>query len=141
MAGSLAVVMTQELILVVMLSTGQNSTDSVRSCGWLPLVSIRMRVKVKGRLKEIKRKEFKSDCLLGILILLILLHFIFQFLFVFVLYISDFFLFSKHFYSFWYFIYYIFLKIFIYKSSFVGPLMLFLRLYLVPVSGLSADLS
>ena len=25
-----------------------------------------MRVKVRGRLKEMKRKEFKSDCLLGI---------------------------------------------------------------------------
>ena len=89
----MAVVMTQELTLVVMLSTGGNSTDSARSCGWLPQMSIRMRVKVKGRLKEMKRKEFKSDCLLGILILLILLHHIFQFfLFAFVLYLSVFFL-------------------------------------------------
>ena len=86
----MAVVMTQELTLVVMLSTGWNSTDSVRSCYWLPLMSIRMSVKAKGRLKEMKRKEFKSDCLLGILILFILLHYIFQF--VFVLYLSDFFL-------------------------------------------------
>ena len=70
----MAVVMTQELTLVVMLPTGCNSADSARSCGWLPLMSIRMKVKVRGRLKEMKRKEFKSDCLLGIFILLILLH-------------------------------------------------------------------
>ena len=55
---SVVVLMTQELTLVVMLSIGWSSTDSVRSCGWLPLMSIRMRVKVKGRLKEMKRKMF-----------------------------------------------------------------------------------
>ena len=37
---SMAVVMTEELTLVVMLSTGQNSTDSVRSYDWLPLISM-----------------------------------------------------------------------------------------------------
>ena len=80
----MALVMAQELTLVVILSTGWNSNDPARSCGLLPLMSIRMRVKVKGRLREMKRKEFKSDCLLGILIPLFLLHYIFQFLFVFV---------------------------------------------------------
>ena len=59
----MSVVMTQELTLVVMFSTGWNSTDTARSCDWLPLMGIRMRVKVRGRLKEMKRKDFKSDCL------------------------------------------------------------------------------
>ena len=106
----MAVVMTQEQTLVVMLSTGWNSTDSVTSCGRLPLMSISMRVKVKGRLKEMKRKEFKSDCLLGILVLCILLHFMFQFLFVFVLYLFNFFLSNFTLFLF-FFVYYIFLTI------------------------------
>ena len=99
-------------------------------------------MKVKGRLKKMKRKEFKSDCMLGILILHILLHYIFQF-FISICIISfwGFFLFYKHFCSFFYFMYYIFFDNFIYKSSFVGPLMFFLRLYLVPPSYLSGDLS
>ena len=51
----MAIVMTQELTLVVMLSTGWNSTDSARSCAWLPLMTIRTRVKVRGRLNEMKK--------------------------------------------------------------------------------------
>ena len=136
----MTVVMTQELTLVVLLATGWNSTDSPRSHGWLPLMSTRVRVKVKGKLKEMKRKEFKSDCLLGILVLLILLHYIFQFLFVFVLYLCVLFYFLSTF-TLFYFIYYIFFENFIYKSSFVGPLRFFLKLYLVPASDLSGDLS
>ena len=101
-----------------------------------------MKVKVKGRLKEMKRKEFKSDCLLGILILLILLHYIFQFLFVFALYLSGFFNFLSSFTLFFCILCItFFFENVIYKSSSVGPLIFFLGLYLVPASDLSGDLS